>query len=113
MARTGTLNFDECTSTLKGLVLLLARCPILRHLGLSVDATDIPSLSEAELLIRNTAVTRLQEPVTNVAHFLLRHLPLLTMVVNARHPGHMNSYWMWKRVDKEIQQITGRPSSPE
>ncbi|KAG6381569.1 hypothetical protein JVT61DRAFT_162 [Boletus reticuloceps] len=108
--------------TLKGLVLLLARCPELHGLGFSLDATNTPSLSEAESLIRNTAVTRLsianspiQEPVTSVAHFLHKHLPSLTTVrvclpVTARR---MDYHRMWKRVDNEIRQITGRPSSPQ
>lgn len=56
----------------------VARRPKLRNLGMSDDARNIPSLTEGESSIRNTAITRLVlanspigRPVTRVVQFLL------------------------------------------
>ena len=110
--------------TLRGLLLLLAQCPKLRDLGLCVDARDIPSSSEDESSIRNTAIGRLsvgnspiQEPVARVAHFLVEHLPsLIALPAWTSLSGKSVSVAyqrMWRDVDMEIREILGRGSSSE
>ncbi|KAG6381572.1 hypothetical protein JVT61DRAFT_166 [Boletus reticuloceps] len=102
--------------TLRGLLLLLAQCPKLHgRVGLSVDARNIPQLSVDESLICNTTITELsllnspiQEPVTIVVHFLLKHLPSLTRISGPGWGiliGQPNYPRMWMKVDKEIKQI--------
>ncbi|KAF8449075.1 hypothetical protein L210DRAFT_3756871 [Boletus edulis BED1] len=102
--------------TLRGLLLLLARCPKLHgRVGLSVDARNIPQLSVDESLICNTTITELsllnspiQEPVTIVVHFLLKHLPSLTRISGPGWGiliGQPNYPRMWMKVDREIKQI--------
>ncbi|KAH0836617.1 hypothetical protein J3R83DRAFT_8334 [Lanmaoa asiatica] len=128
-----TFNFNQYSGwdyassfqmpTLRGLLLLLGRCPKLRHLGMCVNAKNIPSLSEDESLIRNTAITRLSfgnspihEPVASIAQFLLEHFPSLIAlpmwIPTSGQPWH-DYRRMWKEVDTFIQEINGRGSSPE
>ncbi|KAF8141299.1 hypothetical protein EV363DRAFT_1307710, partial [Boletus edulis] len=111
--------------TLRGLLLLLARCPKLHDLGLCVDARNVPSLTENKTTICNTAITKLsvvnsliQEPVASVAHFLLEHLPSLTMLTawtsfGARSRSSQDYRRMWKEVELQVRKIHGRDSSPE
>ena len=95
-------------TTLRGLLLVLARCPRLYKLGMNLDATSIPLLSSEEALIRNTAVTSLlvgtcspiQGPA-GVAHFLLEHLPSLVKVRTWSCNG------TWHKVEWHIQRIRG------
>lgn len=107
--------------TLRGLLLLIARCPKLRSLGVCIDARNIPSLSEDESLICNTAITRLflanspiQEPVARVAQFLLEHFPSL-IILPAWIPfnGRPDYRHMWREVSTLIQEINGHGSSSE
>ena len=119
--------------TLRGLVLVLARCPRLYELGMSFDATSIPSLSDEEALIRNTAITMLSVSASPirwpaiVAHFLLEHLPSLVNVekwlsscmwtnvdpVNAR-TNWLALERMWRKVEWHIRRIRGlEHSGPE
>ena len=127
------LNLNQCSGwhflpslrypTLRGLLLLLARCPKLHDLGLSVDARHIPSLSDKEASIRNTAITSLsvvnspiRGPATEVARFLLEHIPSLTSVPvrpARRTPGQPEWQWTWRKVDMEIRRIGEWCSSPE
>ena len=103
--------------TLRGL-LLLAQCPRMRDIGLCIDARNIPSLSEDESLIRNTAITNLmvanspiERPVTRVAHFLLEHFPSLVAVPGCPCiVGQMPYSWLWMKVDRMIKQAVGRGS---
>jgi hypothetical protein len=129
-----TFNFNQSSGwdclpsfeipTLRGLLLLLARCPKLRDLGLCVDAMNIPSLSEDELSIRNTAIARLsvgnspiEEPVARVAHFLMEHLPsLIALPAWTSLSGKSVSLAyrrMWRDVGVEIREILGLGSSSE
>ena len=107
--------------TLRGLLLLLARCPKLRDLGLCFDARNIPSLSGDESSIRNTAIARLsvgnspiQGPIAGVARFLIEHLPSLTALPSwTPFSGKLPLEYrqMWRQVEKQIREILGRASS--
>jgi hypothetical protein len=126
-----TFNFNQSSGwsfrspfqipTLRGLLLLLARCPKLRDLGLCFDARNIPSLSGDESSIRNTAITRLsvgnsliQEPVARVAHFLVEHLPsLIALPAWVSYTKSMQNFGMWRDVDMQIREIPGRESRVE
>ena len=74
--------------TLKGLLLVIERCPKLCDLGICVDARRVPSLSGAESSICNRAIRTLlladspiqQSVVERVAQFLLHHFPLLGQI---------------------------------
>jgi hypothetical protein len=111
--------------TLRGLLLLLARCPKLRDLGLCFDCRNIPSLSGDESSIRNTAIARLvvadwpiQEPVARVAQFLAEHLPsLIALPVwtldSLSRQSSEDHQQMWREVSKRIREILCRGSSPE
>ena len=126
-----TFNFNQCSGwdirpsfqipTLRGLLLLLARCPKLRDLGLCFDARNIPSLSGDESSIRNTAIARLsvgnspiQGPIAGVAHFLIEHLPSLIALpswTSFSGKSSLEYRQMWRQVDKQIREILGRASS--
>ena len=109
--------------TLRGLLLLLARCPKLRDLGLCLDASNIPSLSGDESSIRNTSIAWLsvgnlsiQEPVPRVAQFLVEHLPSLVALpawTSFSRQSSQDHRRMWRKVDRQIREILGRGSSPE
>ena len=88
---------------------------------MSFDATSIPSLSDEEALIRNTAITILSvscSPIrgpAGVAHFLLEHIPSLIEIRKWVHPrlwikvdaANMYTNWMalermWNKVEWHI-----------
>ena len=102
-------------TTLRGLLLVLARCPRLHELGMNLDATSIPLLPDEEASIRNTAVTSLSvgacSPIrrpAGVAHFLLKHLPSLVKIHTWFYDGK------WSKVEWYIRRICGlEDSSPE
>lgn len=122
-------GWDHTTScqipTLKGLVILLARCPKLHDLGLCADARTIPSLSKDESSIRNTSITRIsfansliEAPVERVAHFLLNHLPSLTALPAwtsfcAQSSPTQEDRRMWRDVHLELQKILQQHLGPE
>lgn len=101
--------------TLKGLLLLLAWCPKLSELGTCVDARNIPSLTEDESSIRNTAITTLcfansliQEPVARVVQFLLGHFPsLVTLQVLFNEHAPQDCGNLWRKVSVQISEING------
>jgi hypothetical protein len=128
-----TFNFNQCSGwdirpsfqipTLRGLLLLFARCPKLHDLGLCFDARNIPTLSGEESSIRNTTITRLsvgnspiQEPVARVAQFLVEHLPSLISLPSWTCFGGKSSLdyrRIWRLVGKQIREILGRASSSD
>lgn len=113
--------------TLRGLSLVLARCPKLSELALSWDATNIPSLSDEEASVRNTAITKfavacspIGGPTARVARFLLERLPSLVEIPTSVYPRmwmkvdsanmHMKDSAltsMWRKVEWHIQRIRG------
>ncbi|KAG9312666.1 hypothetical protein JVU11DRAFT_7082 [Chiua virens] len=109
-----------CLPSLRGLLLMLARCPKLHTLGLCVDARTIPVLTAEESAIRNVLIQTLglsyspiaRPVVEGVAHFLLDHLPSLSglrlmskFLIKFELDGVIESTYrsMWKAVYEKIK----------
>lgn len=110
------------TPTLRGLLLLVVRCPKLRNIGLCVDAMNIPSLPDDKSLTHNN-VTRLslanspiQYPVERVAQFLHELFPSLTDLpawIPFNGPPPYDYRNLWREVGTLIREIKDLDSSPE
>ena len=122
--RGGYPPFSTKYPTLRGLLSLATSCPDLRTVALSLDATQVPEIGDAEPCKTSlNNIVMLESPIDKVlpvAQFLFKYLPGVTTLSRtfSRPPGTSGAQVLryeliWKQVEAYLMEFHGILVEPE